>query len=65
MSKKDPYPTAVSVRMEEELREALETLAQRDERPLSNYVRVVLVRHAREAGVLITEPSPQAEAAHA
>ena len=65
MSKKDPYPTAVSVRMEEELRDALETLAQRDARPLSNYVRVILERHARQAGALTGEPATAPATANA
>ncbi len=42
-----PSPIPVSVRMPNELKEALSALAAAEKRPLSNYVVLVLEEHVR------------------
>ncbi len=40
--------TPISIRLDTELRKALEELAEKDLRKLSDYVRVVLFRHVQD-----------------
>ena len=41
--------TPISLRLDKELRKALEQLAEKDLRTLSDYIRVVLIRHVQDA----------------
>jgi predicted DNA-binding protein len=38
----------ISLRLDKELRKALEQLAEQDLRTLSDYIRVVLIRHVQD-----------------
>jgi predicted DNA-binding protein len=40
--------TPISLRMDKELRRSLEELAAKDLRTVSDYIRVVLIRHVEE-----------------
>jgi predicted DNA-binding protein len=40
--------TPISLRLDRELRKALEQLAEKDLRTLSDYIRVVLIRHVQD-----------------
>ena len=54
--KKDGAPktsdTQVGVRMNRELRKALEEMADEDDRSLSDFIRHVMKKHAKAAGKL-------------
>jgi hypothetical protein len=41
--------TPISLRLDKELRKALEQLAEKDLRTLSDYIRVILIRHVQDA----------------
>lgn len=41
--------TPISLRLDRELRKTLELLAEKDLRTLSDYIRVVLIRHVQDA----------------
>ena len=40
--------TPISLRLDKDLRKALEQLAEKDLRTLSDYIRVVLIRHVQD-----------------
>jgi len=42
--------TPISLRLDKDLRKALEGLAAKDLRTLSDYIRVVLIRHVEKQG---------------
>ena len=42
--------TPISLRFDKDLRKALEQLAEKDLRTLSDYIRVVLIRHVQDHG---------------
>ena len=45
----------MSIRCTVELRDSLEQLARKDQRPLSNYVRKILEDHVRDATAVKTD----------
>jgi predicted DNA-binding protein len=48
MDEQPNFNSSISTRCTNELRETYERLAAKDQRPLANYVRLVLEKHARE-----------------
>lgn len=46
----------LSVRVSDDLADAIRGLAEADERPISKYIEMLLRRHASEKGVAIDKP---------
>ena|SRR5689334_15676288 len=52
-----PKTSAISVRLADEVKAALEKAASQDHRPLASYVEKLLLEHLRESGYLAVMPT--------
>jgi hypothetical protein len=53
---KEKREVILSVRVSDDLADAIRGLAEADERPISKYIEMLLRRHASEKGVAIDKP---------